>query len=157
MGRVRQLPEGERPEGPTLHRWAHHHRHHHLFSTSEQLLSRNVERFREGLVFKAHRLLHDSTVGSRVIKKKEKKKSPPDTGTSHIWVESHIHIWDGSDYIRIGVGSAFGGSLLLGPSGVMVRVRGFRVRGFMYLSPRKVDIRLPGKGNSNSHGARQVY
>ena len=22
---------------------------------------------------------------------------------------------------------------------------------------RKVDIRLPGKGNSNSHGARPVY
>jgi len=24
-------------------------------------------------------------------------------------------------------------------------------------APRKVDIRLPGKGNSNSHGARPVY
>ena len=24
-------------------------------------------------------------------------------------------------------------------------------------SSRKVDIRLPGKGNSNSHGARPVY
>jgi hypothetical protein len=23
--------------------------------------------------------------------------------------------------------------------------------------PRKVDVRLPGKGNSNSHGARPVY
>jgi len=24
-------------------------------------------------------------------------------------------------------------------------------------SPRKVDVRLPGKGNPNSHGARPVY
>jgi len=38
-----------------------------------QLLSRNVERFRGGLVFKAHRLLHHSTLGSSVIKKKKKK------------------------------------------------------------------------------------
>ena len=32
-------------------------------------------------------------------------------------------------------------------------VRGVRVQG----SPRKVYIWLPGKGNSNSHGARPVY
>jgi len=25
------------------------------------------------------------------------------------------------------------------------------------ICPRKVDIRLPGKGNSNFHGARPVY
>jgi hypothetical protein len=31
-----------------------------------------VERFRGGLVFKAHRLLYHSTLGSRVIKKKKK-------------------------------------------------------------------------------------
>ena len=37
----------------------------------EQLLSRNVERFREGLVFKAHRFLCHSTPGSRVINDKE--------------------------------------------------------------------------------------
>ena len=30
-------------------------------------------RFRGGLVFKAHRLLHHSTLGLRVIKKKKKK------------------------------------------------------------------------------------
>jgi len=34
----------------------------------------NVERFRGGLVFKAHRLLYHSTLGSRVLKKKKKKK-----------------------------------------------------------------------------------
>jgi len=34
------------------------------------VVGRNVERFRGGLVFKAHRLLHHSTLGSRVIKKK---------------------------------------------------------------------------------------
>jgi len=34
------------------------------------LLSRNVQRFRGGLVCKAHRLLYHSTLGLRVIKKK---------------------------------------------------------------------------------------
>jgi len=33
-----------------------------------------VKRFRGGLVFKAHRLLHHSALGSRVIKQKKKKK-----------------------------------------------------------------------------------
>ena len=41
----------------------------------EQLLRRNVKRFRGGLVFKAHRLLYHSTLGLRVIKKKNKKYS----------------------------------------------------------------------------------
>ena len=36
-----------------------------------QLLSRNVERLRGMLVFKAHRFLHHSTLGSGVIKKKK--------------------------------------------------------------------------------------
>ena len=36
------------------------------------LLSRNVNRFRGGLVFKADRLLYHSTLGLRVIKKKKK-------------------------------------------------------------------------------------
>ena len=34
--------------------------------------SRNVERFRGGLVFKAHILVYHSTLGSRAIKKKKK-------------------------------------------------------------------------------------
>ena len=34
---------------------------------------RNVELFRGGLVFKAHRLLYHSTLGSRVMKKKMKE------------------------------------------------------------------------------------
>ena len=38
----------------------------------EQLLHRNVQRFRGGLVFKAHRLLYHSILGLRVIKKKKK-------------------------------------------------------------------------------------
>jgi len=38
----------------------------------EQLLGRNVKQFQGGLVFKAHRLLYQSTLGSRVIKKKKK-------------------------------------------------------------------------------------
>ena len=33
---------------------------------------RNVQRFRGGLVFKAHRRLYHSTLGLRVIKKKKK-------------------------------------------------------------------------------------
>jgi len=33
---------------------------------------RNVQRFRGGLVFKAHRLVYHSTLGLRVIKKKKK-------------------------------------------------------------------------------------
>ena len=44
------------------------------FSIQEQVLSINVERFRGGLVFKAHRLLYHSTPGSRV--KKKKRKAP---------------------------------------------------------------------------------
>jgi len=32
-----------------------------------------VQRFREGLVFKAHRLVYHSTLGLRVIQKKKKK------------------------------------------------------------------------------------
>jgi len=37
-----------------------------------ELLRRNVNRFRGGLVFKAHRLVYHSTLGLRVIKKKKK-------------------------------------------------------------------------------------
>ena len=37
------------------------------------MLSRNVERFRCGFVFKDHRLLHYSTLNSRVITKNTKK------------------------------------------------------------------------------------
>jgi len=33
----------------------------------------NVRRFRGGLVFKAHRLLHHSTLGSRVMKKRRRR------------------------------------------------------------------------------------
>ena len=40
-------------------------------SISEQLLRRNVKRFRGGLVCKAHRLVYPSTLGWRVIKKKK--------------------------------------------------------------------------------------
>ena len=39
---------------------------------SVKLLYRNVQRFRGGLVFKAHRPLYHPTLGSRVIKKKKK-------------------------------------------------------------------------------------
>ena len=38
----------------------------------EQLLSRNVERFRGGLVLEAHRLLYRSILGSRVVKQRQR-------------------------------------------------------------------------------------
>ena len=44
--------------------------------------SRNVGRFRGGLVFEAHRLLYHSTLGSRVIKKKKKTKSRQGQGVN---------------------------------------------------------------------------
>ena len=36
-----------------------------------------MNRFRGGLVFKAHRLVYHSSLGLRVIKKKKKSSSPP--------------------------------------------------------------------------------
>jgi len=42
---------------------------------SVQLLYRNEERLRGGLVFKAHRWLYHSTLGSRV-KKEEERRAP---------------------------------------------------------------------------------
>jgi hypothetical protein len=49
------------------------------FSISEQPLRRSVERFRGGLVFKAPILLHRSTLGARVIKKRTKRPERPHT------------------------------------------------------------------------------
>jgi len=51
---------------------------------AEQLLHRNVQRFRGGLVFKAHRLLCHSALGLRVIKKKKKKK------TARSWMKASV-------------------------------------------------------------------
>ena len=45
----------------------------------EQLLRRNVKRFRGGLVCKAHRRVYHSTLGLRVIKKKKEQL----VGTGH--------------------------------------------------------------------------
>ena len=45
-------------------------------SISEQLPHRNVPWFRGGLVFKAHRLVYHSTLGSSVIKKKRRTPNP---------------------------------------------------------------------------------
>ena len=42
------------------------------FSIQEQLISRNVERFRGELVFEAHTSLFHPTLGSKEIKKKKK-------------------------------------------------------------------------------------
>jgi len=42
---------------------------------SEQLLRRNVKRFRGGLVFEAHRLFYHSTLGLRVTTKKKRDQA----------------------------------------------------------------------------------
>ena len=47
-------------------------------TSEEQLVYRNVQRFRGGLVCKARRLVYHSTLGLRVIKKKKKKKTTAD-------------------------------------------------------------------------------
>jgi len=47
-------------------------------AATEQLLHRNVQRFRGGLVFKAHRLLYHSTLGLRVIKKRRRSDAVQD-------------------------------------------------------------------------------
>ena len=39
-----------------------------------------MKRFRGGLVFKAHRLLHHSTLGLRVIKKRRRRRYNPKRG-----------------------------------------------------------------------------
>jgi len=76
----------------------------------EQLMHRNVQRFRGGLVFKAHRLWYHSTLGVRVTKKKQevcgtsssalKKKDPVSPNlsanicNSSTWFQSklpHVH------------------------------------------------------------------
>ena len=45
----------------------------HLLSTTAY---RNVQRFRDGLVLKAHRLLYHPNLGLRVIKKTEDARRP---------------------------------------------------------------------------------
>ena len=49
-----------------------------------QLLSRNVERLRGGLVFKAHRLLYHSTLGSRVIRKRRRTSNRKQVFPDHL-------------------------------------------------------------------------
>ena len=54
-----------------------------LADTNPESPRRNLKRFRGGLVIKAHRLLYHSTLGLRVIKRREKKPgSPPGMGWS---------------------------------------------------------------------------
>ena len=45
------------------------------------------------------------------------------------------------------------------PAGDLYRFNNpiFKILPFLASSSRKVDIRLPGKGNSNSHGARPIH
>ena len=50
------------------------------FSIQEQLLCRNMQRFRRELEFKAHKLLYHSTPGLRIMQKKEEKSCLPEPG-----------------------------------------------------------------------------
>ena len=71
---IRGPGEGGRfrdPPGPDIARLASHGaRRENIAILGEQLFYRNVQRFRARLVFKAHRLVYHSTLGLRVIKKK---------------------------------------------------------------------------------------
>ena len=64
------------------------------WTSLEQLLSTNVKRIRGGLVFKAHRLLYHSSLGSRVTKKKRKKGR---VRLSEPWTGSRV----GSQGVRV--------------------------------------------------------
>jgi len=58
---------------------------------AQVMLSINVQRFRGGLVFKAHRRLYHSTLGLRVIKKKNVMPSTYErrlTGQSEVFLKS---------------------------------------------------------------------
>ena len=85
-----------------------------------------MKRFRRGLVIETHRLLYHSTLGLRVIEKREK----------------------GSRVSELAL-------LFLGFSAWGLPVP--EVEKELGTKTRKVDIRLPGKGNSNSYGARPVH
>jgi len=47
----------------------------HKLTDTQQLLCRNVKRFRGRLVFEAHKLSYHLTLGSRVMKKKKKNST----------------------------------------------------------------------------------
>jgi len=51
----------------------------------QQLIRRNVKRFRGGLVFKAHRLVYHSTLGLRVIQLKKEKIGLPQAPPPAAW------------------------------------------------------------------------
>ena len=88
-----------------------------------QLLSGNVERFRGGLVFKAHRLLYHSPLGFRVIKKKKKKK------TSNLAQSSQWSRWPNSALLPQ---AKSGKSVILLPKGL---IRGAHYRKKSYVAP----------------------
>ena len=54
------------------------------FSNQEQLLFRDVKRFRGRLVFKAHTLLYHTSLDSTVIKKKKKKEGGQDCAVASL-------------------------------------------------------------------------
>ena len=64
-------------------------KHHIWISISEQLLRRNVKRFRGGLAFKAHRRVYSSTLGWTVMKKKKGVPHPKvcvALSKRHVWI-----------------------------------------------------------------------
>ena len=84
----------------------------------EQLLSRNLERCRGGFVFKAHRPLYHSTLGSGVIKKKARYTPPESALPAGAF---------GGELMGLGVGVG----LWVWDQGLGLRV-GFRVQGLCF-------------------------
>ena len=97
----------------------------------EQLLYRNVQQFRGGLVLKAHRLLHHSTLGLRVIQKREEDACLSDASRTEESAESR--------YFMKAVGSACactrgGGSLGLVRGGAMGGARPIEREAWRFIS-----------------------
>ena len=69
-------------------------------SISAQLLYRNVERFRGGLVFQVDRLVCDLILGLRVITKKKKEPGSSEAAFGHS--NPSIHTLRGPGQARLG-------------------------------------------------------
>jgi len=118
-----------------------------------------VQRFRGGLVFKVHRLC--ASLNSRLESNKEEEKSTQVIvrlwtrwgATAHLASERGVsHVTDGARNLHViqvhGLGAHRERKLVPVASRALVVGRGV---------PRNEDVRLPGTGNPNSHGARPVH
>ena len=127
-----------------------------------------MKRFRGGLVFEAHRLLYLSTPGLRVIKKKKEKGTSElfrlDVTVLRHWGSkiSKVHVYhkarnDGLQNV-VQLFKAFSKSVI-SKCWNQTAEKFYRNSSPWKVQrrPRKVDVELPGKRNSNPHGARPVH